>query len=69
MKVVLLRASYAVVLTAQFFFVAPTATIAADSPCPAMLSHEFSNLMDEPVSLCQFAGKVVLSVNTASECG
>ena len=25
--------------------------------------------MDEPVSLCQFAGKVVLIVNTASECG
>lgn len=25
--------------------------------------------MDEPVSLCQFAGKVLLIVNTASECG
>ena len=25
--------------------------------------------MDEPVSLCQFSGKVVLIVNTASECG
>ena len=25
--------------------------------------------MDEPVSLCQFRGKVLLIVNTASECG
>jgi glutathione peroxidase len=25
--------------------------------------------MDEPVSLCQFSGKVLLIVNTASECG
>jgi glutathione peroxidase len=34
-----------------------------------MLDHKFSNLMDEPVSLCQFSGKVLLIVNTASECG
>ena len=27
------------------------------------------NLQDEPVSLCQFSGKVLLLVNTASECG
>ena len=27
------------------------------------------NLQDEPVSLCQFSGKVLLVVNTASECG
>jgi glutathione peroxidase len=25
--------------------------------------------MDEPVSLCPFSGKVLLIVNTASECG
>jgi glutathione peroxidase len=25
--------------------------------------------MDEPISLCQFGGKVLLIVNTASECG
>jgi glutathione peroxidase len=34
-----------------------------------MLDHKFANLMDEPVSLCQFRGKVLLVVNTASECG
>jgi glutathione peroxidase len=27
------------------------------------------NLQDQPVSLCQFGGKVLLIVNTASECG
>jgi glutathione peroxidase len=42
---------------------------AADTPCPMILDHKFANLMDEPVSLCQFSGKVLLIVNTASECG
>ena len=42
---------------------------AARSPCPAILNHEFTNLRDEPVSLCGFSGKVLLIVNTASECG
>jgi glutathione peroxidase len=41
----------------------------ADAPCPPILDHKFANLMDEPISLCQFRGKVVLMVNTASECG
>jgi len=42
---------------------------AAESPCPSVLDHKFTNLMDEPVSLCRFGGKVLLIVNTASECG
>lgn len=42
---------------------------AADSPCPPILNHKFANLMDEAISLCQHGGKVVLVVNTASECG
>lgn len=41
----------------------------AESPCPPILDHKFANLMDEPISLCQFSGKVALIVNTASECG
>lgn len=36
---------------------------------PADAESKFSNLMDESVSRCQFSGKVVLIVNTASECG
>jgi glutathione peroxidase len=38
--------------------------------CPAILNHTVDRLQDEkPQSLCQYAGKVVLVVNTASFCG
>lgn len=38
--------------------------------CPALLNHTLLRLQDEkPQSLCQYAGKVVLAVNTASYCG
>jgi glutathione peroxidase len=38
--------------------------------CPAMLNHTFLRLQDDaPQSLCQYQGKVVLVVNTASYCG
>jgi glutathione peroxidase len=38
--------------------------------CPVLLNHQVSRLQDEAQqSLCQFAGKVVLVVNTASYCG
>ena len=44
---------------------------AADAPaCPATLNHQFPRLQDEkPQSLCQYSGKVLLVVNTASYCG
>jgi glutathione peroxidase len=43
---------------------------AADAPpCPATLNHVFPRLQDEkPQSLCQYSGKVLLVVNTASYC-
>lgn len=37
--------------------------------CPAVLNHKLNSLDGEPMDLCQFAGKVVLAVNTASYCG
>lgn len=38
--------------------------------CPALLNHRFDRLQDEkPQDLCQYAGRVVLVVNTASFCG
>ncbi len=38
--------------------------------CPAILNMQFPRLQDEsPQNLCQYAGKVVLVVNTASYCG
>ena len=58
-----------IVVTALAVFVAPIPTIAAESLCPSLLDHKLVNLQDEPVSLCQFQGKVLLVVNTASECG
>lgn len=40
------------------------------SSCPAILQHSFNRLQDEaPQTLCQYAGKVLLVVNTASYCG
>src|SRR5262245_2329663 len=38
--------------------------------CPALLNREIPRLQDEkPQNLCQYAGKVVVIVNTASFCG
>lgn len=47
----------------------PLPALPAEVACPPTLNHKFANLMDEPVSLCQFGGNVLLVVNTASECG
>jgi glutathione peroxidase len=42
----------------------------AASACPAILQHDFARLQDDaPQNLCQYAGKVLLVVNTASYCG
>ena len=50
---------------------APAApSLIAQSACPALLNHTFPRLQDEkPQSLCQYSGKVILVVNTASYCG
>ena len=38
--------------------------------CPSLLDHSFPRLHDSaPQSLCQYQGKVILVVNTASLCG
>ena len=57
-------------LAAAVLLMAPVAQ-AADAPaCPATLQHTVPRLQDEkPQSLCQYSGKVVLVVNTASFCG
>ena len=65
----LVSSTLALIIAALAVFTAPTATVAAEPSCPAIIDHQFANLMDEPVSLCQFSGKVLLIVNTASECG
>ena len=46
----------------------PSSPVAAQ--CPTLLNHQFPRLQDEaPQNLCQYAGKAVLVVNTASYCG
>ena len=48
---------------------APVPAVAA-ADCPALLQHTVRTLQTgEPQSLCQFRGKVLLVVNTASYCG
>ncbi|MBP6851360.1 MAG: glutathione peroxidase [Rhodoferax sp.] len=49
---------------------APASGPVAAGSCPAVLQHRFKRLQDEaPQDLCQYAGRVVLVVNTASFCG
>jgi glutathione peroxidase len=50
--------------------VSARAPIAQTQACPPLLRSTFPRLQDEqPQSLCQYAGRVLLVVNTASYCG
>jgi glutathione peroxidase len=49
----------------SLFFVAGNAMAA----CPALLDRTMDTIHEKPQSLCEYAGKVVLVVNTASQCG
>lgn len=46
-------------------------SLPARAACPDLLAHAFPSLQDsrKPIALCQYAGKVILVVNTASYCG
>ena len=46
-----------------------TKSSSSASDCPAILDHRFSSLQGKPQDLCQYRGKVLLVVNTASYCG
>ncbi len=63
--VLLLSSALAVqVVMAQTMSATPAAN------CPGLLNKTFKRLQDEsPQSLCQYTGKVLLVVNTASYCG
>ena len=41
----------------------------AHAACPALLDAKMETLMQGDASLCQYSGKVLLVVNTASRCG
>ncbi len=49
---------------------APALAQSAKADCPPLLQHTVERLQDEkPQSLCQYSGKVLLVVKTASFCG
>src|SRR5918999_411321 len=46
-----------------------TMNTAAAGACPNVLNRTMDTILEKPQSLCEYAGKVVLVVNTASQCG
>ena len=65
------RCALAFAVAAQGWTVAVPARAAAEpAACPALWQRQLPRLQDEkPQNLCQYAGKVVVVVNTASFCG
>jgi len=56
--------------SAAFILLAVISAPAIAQSCPALLNHTFAKLQDEsPQPLCQYQGRVLLVVNTASYCG
>jgi glutathione peroxidase len=51
------------------FVLLATCAMPAAAACPALLDRSMTDILERPRSLCEFAGKVVLVVNTASQCG
>ncbi len=63
-------ARYLVLAAGFFLLLALPAVQAAPGACPSLLNHTFPRLQDDaPQNLCQYSGKVVVIVNTASYCG
>ena len=57
-------------LSAQSSFAAQPSAPMQTTACPAVLQYQFPKLQDDsPQNLCQYAGKAILVVNTASYCG
>ena len=58
-------------LLLSFVSAAQAAEQQADSAntCPEVLQVQLNDLYEEPANLCDYAGQVVLVVNTASYCG
>lgn len=64
-----MKTTLSLVLAGLAMVAAPAAS-AAPAECPSLLARQFPRLQDEkPQDLCQYAGRVLLVVNTASFCG
>lgn len=55
---------YALLLTTLL-----SSTTALAQACPPLLNRTITTLQGEQIDLCQYAGKPILVVNTASKCG
>src|SRR5262249_47865698 len=59
-----------VFVTAAAGLLAPSISVAGEKACPQLLHYSAPRLQDESVQdLCQYSGRVLLVVNTASKCG
>jgi glutathione peroxidase len=56
-------------LTSLLFLGLLPASHTAMAACPALLDRSANTIHEQPQSLCEYSGKVLLVVNTASECG
>src|ERR1044072_5479848 len=64
-----MRLSRVLLFVAAVVPAAVSADTSAADGCPAPLAFTRPSFRDRAAPLCQFRGKVVLVVNTASECG
>lgn len=60
---------YAAIRAIVLLGVMVAAPLGAGAACPPLLDTRMETLMHGETSLCQFSGKVLLVVNTASRCG
>jgi glutathione peroxidase len=65
----IVKAAAAIFIATNLLCTTASASAPASGSCPALLDHRFTSLQGKPQDLCQYRGKVVLVVNTASYCG
>jgi glutathione peroxidase len=64
------RVSGLLIAAAGVLLLGVRAQAVEETGCPALLNHTAARLQDEsPQNFCQFSGRVLLVVNTASRCG
>ena len=65
----IVKAALIIFLSASVLSDTANAATTSAGSCPVLLDHRFTSLQGKPQDLCQYRGKVVLVVNTASYCG